>query len=140
MYSPGILFAIQGGRDVEADRDGAQGRLPLSHVTFHLLLALAEGPGHGYGLARAVEEATGGALTLGPGTLYGSLSRLEDEGLIEETDTPPDAEGRHAERRKYYRLTPEGRDLLRAETRRLTRLVELARERVTPGAPGEKGR
>ena len=103
--------------------------LPLTPVVFYSLLALAEGPRHGYALAREVEGASEGRIRMGPGTLYGSLQRMQDEGLVEEARNPGEG-GAHAERRRYYRLTAFGRAVLGAETERLADAVRLARARI----------
>jgi len=103
--------------------------LPLTPVVFHVLAALASEPRHGYAVAREVEELTAGRVVLGPGTLYGSLQRMTDAGLIEEADNPGDP-GLHAERRRYYRLTPLGRAVLRAESERLARTLAVVQERL----------
>jgi DNA-binding PadR family transcriptional regulator len=94
--------------------------LPLSPQQFHILLSLVDGPGHGYGIIRAVEQRTGGEVTLGTGTLYTALARLLDLGLIAEAD-------KASPRRRYYRLTPQGRSALQAEADRLEDLVRHAR-------------
>jgi DNA-binding PadR family transcriptional regulator len=104
--------------------------LPLSPVVLHILLAVAAEARHGYAIAQEVERATAGAVKLGPGTLYGSLQRMVDAGLIEEADVPDDAEGSHAERRRYYAITGLGRRALRADTERLAEAVRLARTRL----------
>jgi DNA-binding PadR family transcriptional regulator len=101
-------------------------RLPLSAQVFHLLLALAEGPRHGYGIIQDVEQETGGAVRLGPGTLYGALKRLVEAGWVEETDRRPDP-ALDDERRRYYRLTPAGRRILGADATRLANAVTRAR-------------
>lgn len=103
--------------------------LPLTSTVFHMLVALAEGPGHGYAVAREVEELTDGRIVMGPGTLYGSLQRMQEAGLIEETENPGE-EGLHAERRRYYRMTPLGSAALRADSERLLRAAEIARARL----------
>jgi DNA-binding PadR family transcriptional regulator len=103
--------------------------LPLTPVVFHSLLVLADGPRHGYALAQEVEAASDARIRMGPGTLYGSLQRMQDEGLVEEAPNPGEA-GAHAERRRYYRLTPFGRAVLRAETERLAAAVRLAQARI----------
>lgn len=103
--------------------------LLLSPVAFHMLVALAGGPRHGYGLAREVEELTEGRIVMGPGTLYGSLQRLTGAKLIREAENPGE-EGLHAKRRRYYRLTPLGSAALDAESSRLLRTARLARERL----------
>lgn len=97
----------------------------FSPQVFHILLALADGPAHGYAVMQDVEEETGGAIRLGPGTLYGAIRRLRVDGLIEETREQAGAE----EGRRYYRLTAQGRSALRAEAARLARMVSAARAR-----------
>lgn len=109
--------------------DGLDALLPLSPTVFHMLVAMVDGPAHGYAIAQAVEELTGGTVVLGPGTLYGSLQRMVSRGLIEETENPGE-EGLHAERRRYYRMTPLGTAALRAESERLARAVDAVRERL----------
>jgi DNA-binding PadR family transcriptional regulator len=90
---------------------------PLTPVVLHVLLALAEGPLHGYAVMKRVEEDAG--MTMGPGTVYGSLQRLEEAGWIEEAGLAPgDARRGHA-----FRLTSEGRAALHAEGERLARLA-----------------
>lgn len=103
--------------------------LPLTPTVFHMLVAMVDGPTHGYSIARAVEEISGGTMVLGPGTLYGSLQRMVARGLIEETENPGD-DGLHAERRRYYRMTPLGTAALRTESERLARAVDAVRERL----------
>ena len=105
--------------------DAAARHLPLTPVVLHLLLALADGDRHGYAVAQEVERLTHGTVRLGPGTLYGSTRRLLDAGLIAESPTAAGGDGAD-ERRRYYRLTPLGRDVARAESRRLDRLVRRA--------------
>jgi len=95
----------------------------LSAQVFHILLALADGPAHGYAIMQSVEHETDGAIRLGPGTLYGAIRRLRADGLIEET--ADDA----GEVRRCYRLTRRGRGVMKREARRLERLVESARAR-----------
>lgn len=103
--------------------------LPLSSTTFHVLVSLASGPGHGYGIAQEVEELTGGTIVMGPGTLYGTLKRMVEAGLIVETGNPGD-EGLHAERRRYYEVTSLGRAALAAESERLLHAARVALERL----------
>src|SRR5919112_1395517 len=100
--------------------------LPLTPSVFHILLALADGERHGYGIIKEVEARTEGGVRLGPGTLYGSIKRMLEEGLIEESDERPDSE-LDDERRRYYRLTGFGRRVASAEAERLNGLVEAAR-------------
>lgn len=100
--------------------------LPLPAATFHILMALAAGDRHGYAILQDVAERTNNALKLGPGTLYRSLQRMLEQGLIVETGDRPDPQD-DDERRRYYRITPLGDAVARAETRRLAELVRLAR-------------
>jgi DNA-binding PadR family transcriptional regulator len=106
----------------------AQTFLPLTPAVFHVLLALVDSDRHGYGIAKEVAARTGDAVRLGPGTLYGTLARLSEAGLVEERP----ARGRAAadERRRYYRITTLGREVARAEARRLATLVDLARAKA----------
>ena len=98
----------------------------LKPSVFHILLALGDRNLHGLGIAEWVEQATGGAVELGPGTLYRSLKEMVDDGLIRETSAPADDVD---PRRKYYCLTWSGRRAAAAEAARLERLVQVARER-----------
>jgi DNA-binding PadR family transcriptional regulator len=106
-------------------------RLPLKPPVLHILVALSEGALHGLAIADHVDEASGGVIHLGPGTLYRSLDEMQEVGLIERADPPaPDADPR----RKFYRITPRGEDLLRTEMERFERLVDHARVRkILPG-------
>ena len=99
--------------------------LPLPPTTFHILLALFEEERHGYAIIQDVEERTEGELRLSAGTLYRTIARLVEQGLIAEV-TRRRALGDDP-RRRYYRLTPFGIAVARAETRRLSQLVRLAR-------------
>lgn len=110
--------------------------LPLSAVALHVLLALAGGAGHGYAIAQEVERASQGSVRLGPGTLYGSLQRLSEAGLIEASDAPVEGGGAHADRRRYYALTALGVRALRADAQRLARAVQLVQQRLGPDATG----
>ena len=101
--------------------------LPLPEATFHILMAVAEDDRHGYAIIQDVSARTGGALKLSPGTLYRSIQRMLEQGLIEETAERPAAE-LDDERRRYYRITVFGRQVAKAEARRLAQLVRLARE------------
>ena len=102
--------------------------LPLSPAVFHILLALADEDRHGYAVMRDIEERTGGVVRVGPGMLYGSIKWLLSDGFIEES-VPRRAKPDEDERRRYYRLTASGRELLRAEAARLAAAVSLARAR-----------
>jgi len=98
--------------------------LPLTPVVFHMLLALADGEKHGYGIMKAVEDETNGKMVIRMGSLYGSIKRMIEAGLIEETDERPDPE-RDDERRRYYALTPFGGRVLKAEADRLALAVSM---------------
>lgn len=97
--------------------------LPLPASVMHILVALAGGEKHGYAIMRDVESLSGGAVRLGSGTLYGSIKRMLDQGLIEEADERPDP-ALDDQRRRYYRLTSLGRRVGAAEHARLAALVE----------------
>ena len=100
---------------------------PLTPAVFHILLALSVEERHGYGIIKDVLERTSGKLRLGAGTLYGSIKRMSEAGLLEESAQRPVAD--HDERRRYYRLTGRGRDAAQREARRLEQLVRDARVR-----------
>jgi len=102
--------------------------LPLPAVAFHILLVLAEGDRHGYGIMQEVARLTGGQLRLGPATLYRSIHRLLTDGLIIEAEERPDP-ALDDERRHYYRLTPFGVQVAEAEAKRLASLVLIAQAR-----------
>jgi DNA-binding PadR family transcriptional regulator len=97
--------------------------LPLPPATFHILLALAADDRHGYGIMQDVEVRTEGALHLSPGTLYRTIQRLLEQGLITERRGPRNDDPR----RRYYRITPFGTTVARAEALRLNQLVRLAK-------------
>lgn len=108
-----------------ADLPDPESFLPLTPAVFHILLSLADGERHGYAIMRGVAEATDGRLTMGPGTLYGSIKRLLTSGWIEEHDERPDP-ALDDERRRYYRLTSLGRSAAIAEARRHEALLKVA--------------
>ena len=110
------------------DQPAAEALTPLSPAVFHILLSLAEGERHGYALRREIAARTGGRLKLGPGVLYGSINKMLELGLIEESDDRPDPH-LDDERRRYYRLTPYGRKVAQAEAARMRELVQLAAAR-----------
>ena len=99
------------------------GQPPLTPAVFHILLALAEGPLHGYAIMQAVEQSAGAELRMGPGTIYGSLQRMEEAGLLREVSTRGD------DRRRLFSLLPAGRRALEGEANRLARLAALVRSK-----------
>ncbi len=101
--------------------------LPLTPAVFNILLALADGEKHGYGIMLEVEANTKGQVLMGPGTLYGSIKRMLQADLIEESDERVDPEMDDPRRRSYYRLTNLGRHTLRMEAERLASQVQIAR-------------
>jgi DNA-binding PadR family transcriptional regulator len=103
--------------------------LPLPVATFHILLVLCSGDRHGYGIIQDIAARTDGEVKLGPGTLYRNLQRLQEDGLIVEIDERP-LPSLDDERRRYFRITPFGGAVARAEIGRLSRLLELAQGTV----------
>ena len=120
----------------------AGGEIPLTPVEFHVLLSLSDADRHGYAILQDVTERTGGQIRLRTGTLYTVIKRMLDGGWLEETE--PRGRGEDDERRRYYRLSPLGRQVVKGEARRLQALVAMAQEkRVLPGgrkAAPETGR
>jgi DNA-binding PadR family transcriptional regulator len=107
----------------------AEGTKPLPPSVFHILLALGEDEQHGYAIMGRVEEITDGAVTMGPGTLYGSIKRMLADGLIEETEERPDP-ALDDERRRYYRVTAHGARARATETARMQTLLRNAGART----------
>lgn len=107
---------------------------PLTPAVFEILLSLADGEKHGYAIMQEVSARTAGRLRMGPGTLYGSISRLLSAGLIEEAASRPDPEN-DDERRRYYRLTPVRRRRAVAEAERLADVVRVARAKALVPRP-----
>ncbi len=105
-----------------------EGMLPLTPAVFHILLALADGEKHGYGIMQDVLAITNGDMKMGPGTLYGSIKRMLEAGLIVESDERPDP-ALDDERRRYYRITPFGEQAARAEAKRLAALLHAAQSK-----------
>jgi DNA-binding PadR family transcriptional regulator len=101
--------------------------LPLPQAAFHILVALAQGDRHGYAIMQDVAAGTGGNLKLNPGTLYTTIRRLLEQGLVIELDERPDPE-EDDERRRYYRLSDLGRQVAKAEAARLSRTLAFARQ------------
>ena len=108
--------------------------LPLPPVTFHILVALADEDRHGYAIMQDIAQRTDGALKLGAGTLYRSVQRMLEQGLVIEVSTRPAPE-MDDERRRYYRITAFGRTVAKAEARRLAQMLKLAR--ASGFAPGK---
>ena len=100
--------------------------LPLTPAVFHILVALGNGESHGYAIMQNVLMRTSGTVRLSAGTLYGAVSRLLEDGLIEESEARPDPEMDDS-RRRYYRLTDLGNRVLAAEVHRLSDLIRVAR-------------
>ena len=108
--------------------------LPLTPISFEILLALTEGDRHGYAILQQVEARTAGLLPLRTGTLYRALARLEEAGLIDLVDGPDTDD----ERRRYYRLAPKGREIARDEAKRLEDQVAAARSRKLLSGSNER--
>jgi DNA-binding PadR family transcriptional regulator len=112
--------------------------LPLPPATLHILLALADEDRHGYAIRSEVAARTNGAVRMSAGTLYRSLQRMVEQGLIEECDARP-APALDDERRRYYRLTAFGGEVLAAEVERLDGLVRAARKKGAFPTPKPEG-
>lgn len=107
--------------------------LPLPAATFHILVALSDGERHGYAIMQEVAARTGGDVHLTAATLYRSIQRMLEQRLIVETKDRPAPEF-DDERRRYYRVTPFGREVAKAEARRLAQMLTLARAKgLAPG-------
>lgn len=115
-------------------RPRPEDHLPLTPHFYHVLLALGSRTLHGYGIIQAFETMTDGRETLLPGSLYGTLGRMLESGMLEEADAPP-GETSGGPKRRYYRVTEYGRAVARAESLRLERLLSVARAREW--VPGE---
>ncbi|UCG87921.1 MAG: PadR family transcriptional regulator [Gemmatimonadota bacterium] len=107
--------------------DQARALLPLTPAVYHILLALADEDRHGLGIMQDMEERTGGKVLPGPGTLYGTIKRLLEAGLINEARCPDGDRG--DPRRRYYRLTRLGRRAASLETDRLAALLRIAQDK-----------
>jgi DNA-binding PadR family transcriptional regulator len=101
---------------------------PLTPAVFHILMALSSGERHGYGIMKQVEADSQGKVNMGAGTLYGSLKRMLDSGLVKESDKRVDPE-MDDERRIYYQITNTGKKALEAELERYKHIVSVAKER-----------
>lgn len=112
---------------------------PLSATDFHVLLVLAEGDLYGYAIMKAVAEHSGGAVSPEIGSLYRILARLMADGLVDEVEGPDLEESHRGRPRKYYGITPRGRDVARAEAARLRDVVALARgANLLPGGSASR--
>jgi len=106
-------------------RHEPEGLLPLTPAVFHILLALSDGERHGYGIMREIVAATQGQMRIGPGTLYRSIQKMLDDGLVKESVERPNTEN-DDERRRYYEMTDFGRAVAAAEAQRLAEIVREA--------------
>ena len=127
-----IESILEGKEKMRMDKRDPEEMLPLTPAVFHILLALAEGERHGYSIMQEITAQTGGQLRIGPTTLYRSIKRMLEDGLIVEADERPDPE-LDDERRRYYRLTTSGQQVAIAETRRLAQTVSIASKKLLPG-------
>ena len=110
----------------DTDTRASQDHLPLSPAVFAILLALAGGEKHGYAIMKEAAEPAGGAIKLGPGTLYGTIDRMIRDQLVEETGFTDDA------RRRYYRITSPGHRIFAAELSRIGNIVRATRSKALP--------
>jgi DNA-binding PadR family transcriptional regulator len=117
-----------------ANKTDPEEMLPLTPAAFHVMLALADGERHGYAIMQEVAEHTAGRMKMGPGTLYGTIKRLLEAGLIEESDERPDPQ-LDDERRRYYRLSGVGQRAVRAEAQRYADVAAVARGKRLIGKP-----
>ena len=111
-------------QEIRLSQSRHQSPKPLTPAVLHVLLALSDGPLHGYAIMQSVRETAQGGPPMGPGTVYGTLQRLLDSGMVEEVGTDP-----HDARRRVFELTAAGRGALAEEARRIERLAELMRAR-----------
>ena len=112
---------------MDSARDEIEAFLPLPAAAFHILVALAGEDRHGYAIIQDIAARTSDEVQLSAGTLYRSIQRMLEQGLISETRERPSRE-LDDERRRYYRITPLGLSAARAEARRLSRMLKLARQ------------
>ncbi len=111
--------------------------LPLSPRDFHILFALADGERHGYGLVKSIERQTDGLIRLDPANLYRAIQRMVADGLVEDAERRA-APGSADERRRYYRITEMGRDVVGAEAGRMRSLAEAAEAKQLIPKPGSR--
>jgi DNA-binding PadR family transcriptional regulator len=115
------------------ERESIDSLLPLQSTSFHVLLSLADEDRHGYAIIQDIARRTNGEIKLSAGTLYRSIQRMQEQGLIVEIKTRPAPED-DDERRRYYRITPLGKAVAQAEVSRLRDLLKMARScGVVPG-------
>lgn len=126
--TPGALLLNISAADIMSPMPAATPNAPLTPAVFHILLALSSGERHGYAIMKQVEADSQGKVSMGPGTLYGSLKRMLDAGLVDESDKRIDPE-MDDQRRIYYRITGLGVQALAAELERYRRIVALAQQR-----------
>ena len=108
--------------------------IPLTPRTFHILLALKDGPIHGYAIMKQVTEQSSGQVKIGPGTMYEAISRLVESQLIVEVPAPAEDEAKDKRKRRFYKNTPLGHTVMRLEAERLAELVGFVRSaEVLPG-------
>jgi DNA-binding PadR family transcriptional regulator len=125
-------YYIRNGYNVPEMARKTTPQVPLTPAVFHILLALSTGERHGYGIMKQVEADSRGSVKMGPGTLYGSMRRMMDAGLIRESGKRTDPK-MDDERRIYYKLTDAGRAALKAELKRYRDLVAVAESRFAYG-------
>jgi DNA-binding PadR family transcriptional regulator len=121
-------YTVCGDQALSVSQNNAEPVGPLTPAMFHVLLALAGDDLHGYAILKEVEMRTGGKVRLSTGTLYGIIKRLLADGLIAERRSRP-SEIEDDERRRYYRLTPQGRQVATAEAERMDEILAIARSR-----------
>lgn len=114
-----------------AEKPDIESYLPLTPAVFHILMSLSGGEMHGYAVMEEVKRTTEGRVKMGPGTLYGTIKRLLDVKLVEESDRRPDSDN-DDERRRYYRLTDLGGKVMKAEIRRYAKVLATAESKGLP--------
>ena len=124
--APNLIGTDHSKEVLTLTNQGPSDLLPLPVAQLHILLALASGDKHGYAIMSEVEVLTEGAVTMGPGTLYGTVKKMLKVGIVEESDERPDPE-LDDQRRRYYRITGAGRRVLDAEVNRMEQLARTAR-------------
>ena len=123
-----FLLTTISATDIVRDVTATSSTPPLTPAVFHILLALSSGERHGYGIMKQVEADSQGKVSMGPGTLYGSLKRMLDAGLVRESDKRVDPE-MNDERRIYYQITGAGSEAIASELERYQRIVMIAQQR-----------